>query len=69
MTTARLLRATIALLTLRAELRYTMSRLSAASVLPAFLAKFQLLRDQWNAIQATEIPISVLLAKALESEP
>jgi hypothetical protein len=65
MTTARLLRATIALLTLLAELRYTMSRLSAASVLPAFLAKFQLLRDQWNVIQAKEISFSELISDAL----
>ena len=63
--TARLLRAGIALLTLLMEIRYTISRLTAAQVLSASLAKFQALRDGWNVIQAKEIALHEQLSDAL----
>lgn len=63
--TARLLRTTIALLTLLGELRYTISRLTAAALLPSFLAKFQALRGQWTEIQSKEIAFYEQLSDAL----
>jgi hypothetical protein len=41
-----------------------MSRLFAAQVLPAFLPKLQLLRDQWTVIQAKEISFHEQLSDA-----
>ena len=52
---ARLLRPTIALLTLLGEIRYTISRLTAANILAAFLDKLIAARAQWTIIQAKEI--------------
>jgi hypothetical protein len=46
---------TMALQTLLVEIRYTMSRLEAAAVLPSALADFQAARDTWTLIQAKEI--------------
>lgn len=63
--TARLLRPTLALLTLLGEIRYTISRLTAAALLPSHLAKHQALRDQWTQIQAKEIGFYEQLSDAL----
>jgi hypothetical protein len=52
---ARLLRTSIALLLLLAELRYTLSRLLAHPRTAAFAPTFQGLREQWSAVQALEI--------------
>lgn len=62
--TARILRASIALLTLLAEIRYTLSRLTAAAVLPAFLTKLQAARDVWTAVQNKEIAFQEQLSDA-----
>lgn len=62
--TARLLKITIALATLLVELRYTMSRLAASGLLPAYLVRFQALRDTWTTIQAKEIELHELLSDA-----
>lgn len=62
---ARLLPIKIALITLLMEIRFTLSRLSAAKVLPLFQASFQALRDKWNAIQAKEIALNEQLSDSL----
>jgi vacuolar-type H+-ATPase subunit I/STV1 len=63
--TARLLKITIALLTLLGEIRYTMSRLIASGLLPASLAEFQALRDTWTTIQQKEIDLYEQLSDAI----
>lgn len=63
--TARLLKVTIALLTLLGELRYTMSRLAASGLLPAFMVRFQALRDTWTVMMEKEITLHEQLSDAL----
>lgn len=60
-----MLRASLALLTLLVEIRYTLSRLTAAKVLPASLTTFQTLRDSWNAVLAKDIALHEQLSDAL----
>jgi hypothetical protein len=64
-TTARLLRPTIALLTLLIEVRYTISRLIASGLLAPYLARFQALRAEWDAVQQREVQLIEALSDAL----
>jgi hypothetical protein len=61
---ARLLRSSIALLTLLIELRYTLSRLLANPLTAALAPRFQALRDQWSTVQALEISLNEELSDA-----
>ena len=63
--TARILRPTIALLTLLMEIRYTVSRLIASSLLANFLTRFQALRAEWGMVQQREIALLEQLSDAL----
>jgi hypothetical protein len=59
-----MLRASLGLLTLLIELRYTLSRLIANPLTSAFVPAFQALRAQWTAVQAMEISLNEALSDA-----
>ena len=61
---AHLIKATVGLLTLLIELRYTLSRLIANPLTAAFVPAFQALRTQWTAVQAQEISLNEALSDA-----
>lgn len=61
---ARLIKTSIALLTLLVELRYTLSRLLAHPLTAGYVAVFQALRDQWTKVQALEISLNESLSDA-----
>jgi hypothetical protein len=61
---ARLLRSSIALVTLLIELRYTLSQLTAHPLTGGFVPRFQALREQWAAVQAQEISLNEDLSDA-----
>lgn len=61
---ARLLKISIALLTLLVELRYTLSRLLANPLTVSLAPAFQALRTQWTEVQALEISLHESLSDA-----
>jgi hypothetical protein len=61
---ARMLRSSIALLTLLIELRYTLSRLLAQPLTAGHAPRFQGLRDQWSTVQSQEISLNEELSHA-----
>lgn len=61
---ARLLKPSLALLTLLIQIRYTLSRLLAHPLTSTFVPAFQALRDQWTAVQALEISLNEQLSNA-----
>jgi hypothetical protein len=61
---ARLLKNTIALLTLLIDLRYTLSRLLAHPLTSSFLPAFQALRTKWTEVHTQEITLHEALSDA-----